>query len=29
MKTLRQVALGKAREGSATLEQVLIVTASH
>jgi len=29
MKTLRQVALEKAREGLTTLEQVLIVTASH
>jgi len=29
MKTLRQVALEKAREGLTTLEQVLIVTAAH
>lgn len=29
MKTLRMVALDKAREGISTLEQVLIVTPSH
>jgi type II secretory ATPase GspE/PulE/Tfp pilus assembly ATPase PilB-like protein len=29
MKTLRQVALEKAREGLTTLEQVLVVTAAH
>lgn len=29
MKTLRMVALDKAREGITTLEQVLVVTPSH
>lgn len=29
MKTLRQVALEKAREGHSTLEQVLVMTSSH
>jgi hypothetical protein len=29
MKTLRMVALDKAREGGSTLEQVLVVTSSY
>jgi type II secretory ATPase GspE/PulE/Tfp pilus assembly ATPase PilB-like protein len=29
MKTLRQVALEKVREGITTLEQTLVVTAGH
>jgi len=29
MKTLRMVALEKARQGLTTLEQVLLVTANH
>lgn len=29
MKTLRMVALDKAREGGSTLEQVLVITSSH
>ena len=29
MKTLRTVALEKAREGMTTLEQVLVVTSAH
>ena len=29
MKTLRMVALDKAREGISTLEQVLVLTSSH
>ena len=29
MKTLRQVALEKAREGVSTLEQVLLATSAH
>jgi len=29
MRTLRMVALDRAREGATTLEQVLLVTASH
>jgi type II secretory ATPase GspE/PulE/Tfp pilus assembly ATPase PilB-like protein len=29
MQTLRDVALGKAKEGSTTLEQVLVMTSGH
>jgi hypothetical protein len=29
MRTLRMVALDRVREGMSTLEQVLLVTASH
>jgi type IV pilus assembly protein PilB len=29
MKTLRQVALDKVREGSTTLEQTMVITAGH
>jgi len=29
MRTLRMVALDRAREGMSTLEQVLLITSSH
>jgi hypothetical protein len=29
MKTLRMVALDRAREGASTLEQVLVLTSAH
>ena len=29
MKTLRMVALDRARDGSSTLEQVLVLTSAH